>query len=194
MRNFSILPCLRRFVRPFLLIVAMATTGASTSVVANSEEFVGTGSELIDGDTLLVARETINGLRFIHVRLWGIDAPEKKQAFYTESSRSIGSITYGQQVRVSVISRDRRDHLVARVRCNGLDLSTAQVKRGMAWWFSADAPKDRELSSLEKRARANRVGLWRDLGTATPPVAPWKWRSKQARLRKQAKSGVNSGN
>jgi endonuclease YncB( thermonuclease family) len=116
------------------------------------------------------------------VRLSGIDAPERGQPFGDASKRSLSAIAFNQAVTVDWHKRDRYGRLVGVVRVQQtiLDVGLAQVLAGMAWHYNDYAneqtPKDRMVyGDAEARARAARVGLWRD----ALPVPPWEHRRVQ---------------
>ena len=56
-----------------------------------------------DGDTIT----TIVDGRQIKVRLNGIDAPEKKQAFGNASKRALSDLVFGQRVSIVPFGKDR---------------------------------------------------------------------------------------
>jgi len=64
-----------------------------------------------DGDTLTVLR----GQEQVRIRLHGIDAPEKGQAFGTRSKEYAGGLAFGQIVTVKVRDTDRYGRTVAEV-------------------------------------------------------------------------------
>lgn len=70
-------------------------------------------------------------------------------------------------------TKDRYGRTVARVRCDGQDVSESQVLGGMAWVFDRYVT-DRGLYRLQDEAKAARRGLWGD----STPVPPWEWRKK----------------
>lgn len=83
---------------------------------------------------------------------------------------------------------DRYGRSVCLVRVGGVDLGLHMIELGLAWHYKryATSQPPEEAASYaiaENAARSARAGLWRDLGTAAPPVAPWDWRkASTARL------------
>lgn len=122
-----------------------------------------------DGDTLTVLDVAKRQHR---IRLAGVDAPEKAQAFGTRSSQSLSELCYGKQAKVFDTTEDRYGRTVGTVICDGVDANAAQVERGMAWVYRQYAPRNSPLYRLESRARDERIGLWRD----AKPVEPWLFR------------------
>ncbi len=127
-----------------------------------------------DGDTitLLDANKTQH-----KIRLAGIDAPEKAQAFGQASKKSLSDLVYRKQVAVYWEKKDRYQRTLGKVTLNELDICLEQVKRGMAWHYKQyqrdQSPEDRlKYDQAEKEARQNRVGLWAD----ESPIEPSKFR------------------
>ncbi len=129
-----------------------------------------------DGDTLTLLDRHNQQHR---IRLSGIDAPEKGQAFGERSRQSLAALAFDREVKADCPKMDRYGRQVCRVFVNGKDVSAAQLEAGMAWWFrryaNEQAPQERVLyEALEDRARANGAGLWADRN----PVPPWEWRRR----------------
>lgn len=127
-----------------------------------------------DGDTVTV----LDASRRQHrVRLAGIDAPEKKQAFGARSQHSLSEMVFRKQVIVSYGKTDRYGRIVGKVLLASLDVGLEQVKLGMAWHYKA---YEREQSTVDRLAYAQaevdaqseKRGLWRD----ARPVPPWDFR------------------
>jgi endonuclease YncB( thermonuclease family) len=83
-----------------------------------------------DGDTLtLLSPDHIQ----TRIRLFGIDAPEKSQAFGQRSKASLSDLVFGRDVDVIVQTLDRYGRTVGRVSHKGNDINLEQVRQGMAW-------------------------------------------------------------
>jgi len=163
---------LRRYILLFALI---AVVGCNSSAFAEtiSGEVVG----LADGDTVTV----LDLSKVQHrVRLAGIDAPEKKQAFGERSRQSLFDLVFRKQVTVEYSKTDRYGRIVGKVLADGRDVSLSQVQRGLAWHYKAyerdQSPVDRvAYAQAERGAREAHVGLWHD----RQPTAPWDYRKCQ---------------
>lgn len=148
-----------------------------------AEEFSGEVVGIIDGDTLIV----LVGERQLRVRLAEIDAPEKGQAFGKKARVHLGDLCIRRPAQVTSQVRDVYGRIVARVQCDGVDVSEAQVQAGFAWVFTKYAPLDSPLYVLEAQARAARRGLW----AGSRPQAPWDWRAPLAARRdRQADAAI----
>ena len=151
--------------------------------IAAAATLNGTVARVIDGDTVTV----IDGRhRKIKVRLSGIDAPEKRQAFGREAGANLTLLIMGKPVAVEWHKRDVYGRLIGRVlyapatcsSCTKIeDAGLAQINSGYAWSYrdasSEQSYVDKQRYAIaENAARASRRGLWAD----AKPVSPWQWR------------------
>ena len=133
------------------------------------EEFSGRVVGVTDGDTISVLRQG----RAATVRLVGIDAPEKGQAYGQRAKQFAASLAFGETVTVRVSGHDRYGRLLGEViLSDGRSLNQELVRDGYAWWFRKYS-HDLTLAHLEEEARAGRRGLWAD----PSPEEPWVYRS-----------------
>jgi endonuclease YncB( thermonuclease family) len=145
--------------------------------LAHAEVLTGQVVGIADGDTITVLD---SGNRQHKIRLAGIDAPEKRQAFGERSRQNLAALVFNRTVTVEWDKLDRYGRTVGKIMVNGIDANQAQVSAGMAWWYekyrAEQAPTDqRAYAAAEQQARTHRIGLWRDAA----PVAPWDWRKAQ---------------
>ncbi|HVW64111.1 MAG TPA: thermonuclease family protein [Nitrosospira sp.] len=121
-----------------------------------------------DGDSLTIV---IDG-EMVRVRLAEIDAPEGQQPFSDRSRKSLFDLCFWVEAELTGITKDEYGRMRARVKCNGIDVNSEQVKRGLAWVY--DDSKDATLQDLQAKARAAGRGLW---GVQSPlsPIPPWEW-------------------
>ncbi len=160
-----------RLLRVALLVFAITWLSATAASAARLEgEVIG----LSDGDTVTV----LDASRTAHkVRLAGIDAPEKRQAFGHRAKRHLADLVLRKRVVVEWSRHDRYGRMVGKVLVEQQDAGLAQVSAGMAWHYKAyqleQPPEDQTAyAAAEDAARRTRVGLWR----ATAPTAPWDFR------------------
>jgi micrococcal nuclease len=138
---------------------------------AGAADFSGRVVGVTDGDTLTVLRDG----RAVTVRLVGIDAPEKGQAFGQRAKQFASGLAYGTTVAVRVAGHDRHGRLLGEVTlADGRSLNQELVRAGFAWWFRRYS-RDSRLGQLEDEAREGRRGLWAD----RTPLAPWDYRSRR---------------
>jgi endonuclease YncB( thermonuclease family) len=131
-----------------------------------------------DGDTITVLDATNTQHK---IRLQGIDAPEKAQAFGQKSKQSLSQMVQSKQVTVEYQKKDKYGRTVGKVVHNGTDVCLAQIKLGMAWHYKqyeSEQPKEERetYAQTELAARSMAVGIWKDKN----PTPPWEFR-KQAK-------------
>lgn len=146
--------------------------------LAQAELVSGRVIGVIDGDTIDILDESKTTHR---IRLAGIDAPERRQAFGARSKQTLSEMVYGEMVTVDTDKMDRYQRHVGKVLLDGRDVNLELVRLGMAWHFKVyerEQPMaDRTLySDAENNARQARRGLWRD----SNPLAPWEFRRTRA--------------
>jgi endonuclease YncB( thermonuclease family) len=127
-----------------------------------------------DGDTIAVLDANYQQHK---IRLNGIDAPEKGQAFGNVSKQNLSRLVFGKDVTVEWHKRDRYGRLVGKVLVEGADANLDQVRQGLAWvyvtYLREVALEDREAYLAAERRRSKRSGYG-----AISPVPPWKWRRR----------------
>ncbi|HUH26583.1 thermonuclease family protein [Gelidibacter sp.] len=140
--------------------------------VGLSQSLTGKVVGIMDGDSfkLLTLDSTL-----VRVRLANIDCPEKKQPFSAKATQFTADAIFGKMVTISIQKTDRYQRYISNVTYNdSLSLCHELVKNGLAWHYVTYS-KDKTLQALEDKAKAAKVGLWKDL----KPIAPWEWRSSQ---------------
>lgn len=149
------------------------------SLNAHADTLLGKVISVADGDTITV----LDADKVQHkIRLAGIDAPEKKQAFGNRSKESLSDLVFDKTVNVETEKRDRYGRQIGKVLVNGQDVNLVQVERGMAWFYRQyqrkQSPNDRKLyEAAEDAAKAGRRGFWRD----SDPVPPWDFRHRKSK-------------
>jgi len=131
--------------------------------------------KVTDGDTVHVLDQTKTKHK---IRLGGIDAPEKKQAFGQKSKQNLSGLVASKNVEVEYSKRDRYSRIIGKLIMDGRDINLLQVKQGYAWHYKHyqkdQSRLDRVLyDSAENEARAKTIGLW-----AAPAIPPWEFRRK----------------
>lgn len=127
--------------------------------------------DVLDGDSLVIHQD---GKRQ-EIRLYGVDAPEKDQAYGAEARAFTRDLVRGKSITLQVRDQDQYGRLVGEVILeDGQSLNQAVVEAGMAWWYRQHAEGNTTLSRLEREAREARRGLWADLD----PEAPWEFRRR----------------
>lgn len=131
-----------------------------------------------DGDTITARCGQPGAYEQVKVRLSAIDAPEKAQPFGERSRQHLADLCFQQLATITTRSTDRYGRTVADVECRGQDAGQRMVWAGMAWFYVRYGAGYSHLAGFEEDARTAKRGLWVDLGTGAPPVAPWDWRKR----------------
>lgn len=137
----------------------------------SGQEFTARIIAVLDGDTVLVRRES--GL--LKIRLAEIDAPEKAQAFGLASRNTLVEMVLRKQVWVDTLAVDKYGRDIAQLKVNGLSVNEEMVRRGMAWEYS-HYHSDRRYIVLQQEAQQAKRGLW----AQNNPLPPWQWRKQHA--------------
>lgn len=149
------------------IVLLISILIASAPVLADS--IYGRAS-VIDGDTI-----EINGQ---HIRLLGIDAPEKAQSCYRQSGEpwrcgpaaaiALSEFIGFQPVNCLPKNIDRYGRTVAKCLVNGNDIEEYLVRNGYAVAYRRYSM---EYIKAENDARDNSKGIWK--GSLQ---MPWDWR------------------
>lgn len=144
--------------------------------ISNASTLVGEVVGVTDGDTITVLDASHTQYK---IRLAGIDAPEKKQAFGSASKKSLSDLVYGKVVSVNWEKLDRYGRTVGKVLVNGTDANLIQVKNGYAWFYKKYqnelALQDRlDYLHAQEAAEVAHAGLWSE----EQPTPPWDFRRK----------------
>lgn len=124
---------------------------------------------IIDGDTFDMM---LDGKK-IRVRMFGIDAPERRQDYYQKSKQALSDMIFGKVVRIETKSRDRYKRTLAEVYEGNKWINREMVLQGMAWHFKRYS-SDPRIAAAEKQARNAKTGLW-----SMNAIAPWEFRSSK---------------
>jgi len=140
-----------------------------------------------DGDTITILDE---GKQQTKIRLYGIDTPEKAQAFGKKAKKFTASLTAGKQAKVEVYDTDRYGRSVGVVLVNGTNVNEEIIKNGYAWQYQkyCKASFCDDWLKLEEHARSFAFGLWAD----SNPQPPWDWRKGKKTSSKTPKAVTGS--
>ena len=157
--------------------IIIALILALTTLTSFADQLQGKVIKVTDGDTVNV----LTGDNETHkIRLSGIDAPEKKQAFGNISKQALAELINGKIVTVDYNKLDRYQRAVGKIMFNGQDVNLRQIKLGLAWHYKKyekeQDVEDRSIyANAEYLAQRDKVGLWFD----TNPIAPWDYRKQK---------------
>lgn len=149
----------------------------SAPIVLGADFLFGKVVKVADGDTVTVLTQD---MRQVKIRLYGVDCPEKKQAYGQRARQYTAGAVFGQDVQVEVMSHDRYGRIVGIVWRNTADGQTVNaglLSAGLAWVYPQFCKKPicQEWRGLEQVARQERMGLWAD----PHAVPPWQFRKRK---------------
>lgn len=147
----------------------MIPTLLALTLALMAPELTGKVVGIADGDTLTVLVDR----KPVKVRLEGIDAPERSQAFGARSREKLSELVFGKTVRVVTYGTDRYGRTLGVVFIDGENVNAKMIESGLAWHYKRYS-SDAELDRLERDARREKRGLWSD----PAPVEPWNWRAR----------------
>ena len=156
------------------LIFVIVLIGLHVCSIVQAGTITGSVVRITDDDTLVV----LDSNKIQHkIRLMGIDAPEKKQAYGRKSKNMLSTLVAGKYVVVEYEKRDRYKRIIGKIKLDGKDMNLEQVALGMAWHYkkyqSEQSRVDQQMySETEVDARNAKRGLWYD----SEPIPPWDYR------------------
>lgn len=148
----------------------LLTLFISLSFICVSQNVLtGRSVRVADGDTFTLLDDSNNQRR---IRLEGIDAPERGQAFGNRSREYLASMIVDKRLKVTYKEKDRYGRILGKVSTDSIsDVNLEMIKSGMAWHYSY-YNKEKEYADAEKEARKKKIGLWVDKN----PIPPYEWR------------------
>jgi endonuclease YncB( thermonuclease family) len=159
--------------------------GLLLAACTDGNQDTGRAVRIFDGDSLIVLMA--DG-RELEVRLFGIDAPERRQPWSKRSRKALTALVRDRQVRLAAVTEDAygRTVAVAYRLPDGLDVNREMIRRGDAWVYRRYT-RDPELIALEEAAREAGRGLWGLPEKERMP--PWEWRRQNRRGGKSEDGG-----
>ena len=130
-----------------------------------------------DGDTITVL--TVNKQQ-LKVRLAGIDAPERSQAFGMTARKHLADQIYGKNIELETRGTDKYKRTLGVVYLNEQDINELMIKDGFAWFYRKYASSQPEeeaarYAAAEESAKSEELGLW----ASKDPTPPWVYRKEQ---------------
>ena len=142
-------------------------------ITPSSSDLVGRVVKVSDGDTITVLDSSKNQHK---IRLQGIDAPEKSQAYGDAAQRYLSGLIAGQEVRVAWNKRDKYNRILGTVYIKRTEVNLAMLRAGYAWHYKK-FDSTPAYAQAESEASAARRGLWAGLD----PIPPEQFRHGRAR-------------
>ena len=163
-----------------ILLAGVCLVAQTTSELRRlaGTRFTGTVTSITDGDTVHVS--TASGVN-LTIRLDGIDTPERDEPYSTQATRATRVMLLSKRVQLQGTDVDAYGRLVARIVVDGVDVSVALVRDGLACHFTRYS-SDGTLAAAQKEAQRRGVGFWAQ-GAPKPACAV-------SALKTQAPAGV----
>ena len=154
-----------------IVLIAINIAGCKNAEVNEPvAAVVGKVVKVVDGDTLHVYSNKKN----YKIRLSGIDAPERGQAYGKRAKEHLEFLVAGKQVIAIVESKDRYSRYVASVKVQNKDVCAEMLTAGYAWHYK-QYDNNKYYDELQREAKKAKRGLWLD----KKPQAPWEYRKEQ---------------
>jgi len=133
--------------------------------------YKGIATRVYDGDTFTLQRA---GNDDIKIRIVGIDAPEKDQAFGIQSRDYARQLLDGKKVTVYTEPGETYGRKLGIVITeDGKHFNYEMVANGYAWWYDQYS-KDKYLEAAQLEAKRKKLGLWNNPNAQ----APWEYRRR----------------
>ena len=148
----------------FLALLALTTSSAALN---------GTVTRVADGDTLWVRLDHSDSQadpgrhKSLKIRLQGIDAPERCQAWGVQAKAALEGRVLHRRVRLKSSATDDYHRSIATLDLDGEDIGAWMVGQGHAWsarFHRSAGP----YAAQERAARSARRGLFAEAGAVEP--------------------------
>ena len=161
--------------KQILLILVLGVISAYTLSLnqqkTQESSIQGTVIKVIDGDTIDVLDSNQTKHR---IRLYGIDAPEKKQSYGNKAREFLASLIAGKEVKVLIKNKDKYQRSIGLILLDGMDINKEMVKNGYAWAY---IEYSKDYATEEADAKSFKLGLWADENA----IKPSEFRKKKKR-------------
>lgn len=150
-----------------LLIVSCKSSPLSSVSVSPEKVLHGQVIDVLDGDTVKLRSDW----HIYKIRLAGIDAPEKQQAYGVQSKIYLEHLIADKDVSIKVLSCDQYGRYVGKIYLNGKDINGEMIRSGYAWHYNYFDSNPVYAGFMLDAQRSNR-GLWQEVH----PTPPWIFR------------------
>ncbi len=117
---------------------------------------------VIDGDTIVINKGVL-------VRLHGLDAPALKYCGGKEAKEKLEELVLNKEVSLGQIGKGEHDRIMALVYVDNKLVNEILLKNGLAELFGAQTKAKEALSSANKYARKNKLGIYGKCISTQPP-------------------------
>ncbi len=151
-------------------VLVFSLAGATSAAGRRYEHRLVTGRvvSVEDGDSCTVLDR--DGHRH-QISLYGVDAPERGQPYWTHARDALSKRIYEKEVRFDPVEVDRDGRKLGHLYVGDRHINLDQVREGYGWHYTGH-DRLHEFTDAERDAREHHRGLWVD----KHPVEPWKYR------------------
>ena len=126
-----------------------------------------------DGDSINVTNA--DGVQ-VNIRLYGLDAPETRQAFGYQAKKLLVRLVAHKTISIEGVDTDRYGRTVVLVRlADGTLVNEEMVRAGLAWVYDQYCLRE-DLCATLRQAQAEARSAGRGLWAESSPTPPWEWR------------------
>lgn len=150
-----------------ILFVLIGCKSSPLSSVSQEKVLHGQVIDVLDGDTVKLRSDW----HIYKIRLAGIDAPEKQQAYGVQSKIYLEHLIADKDVSIKVLSCDQYGRYVGKIYLNGKDINGEMIHSGYAWHYNHFDYNPVYAGFMLDAQRSNR-GLWQEVH----PTPPWIFR------------------
>lgn len=150
-----------------ILFVLIGCKSSPFSSISQEKVLHGQVIDVLDGDTVKLRSDW----HIYKIRLAGIDAPEKQQAYGVQSKIYLEHLIADKDVSIKVLSCDQYGRYVGKIYLNGKDINGEMIRSGYAWHYYHFDSNPVYAGFMLDAQRSNR-GLWQEVH----PTPPWIFR------------------
>ena len=129
MSKSSLVNAIRSLILTLVFILTLSLPSRSQHTA-----WIGKVVGVSDGDTITVMHDGMAE----KIRLYGIDCPEKRQAFGKRAKQFTSSMVFGRIVEAKPITTDRYGRTIAWIYFDGACLNEELLKAGLAWHYKPE--------------------------------------------------------
>lgn len=138
--------------------------------------------QIMDGDTFICRTQQNERIK---VRMNGIDAPERGQAYANQAKKALNKLIYKKSVLLVENGKDKYNRTLATVFLSSntgkLNVNLKMIENGYAWHYERYS-NNRQYAWAQRLAQSEKRGLWADKGKI---IEPEKWRHQHPSYQSQ---------
>lgn len=143
-----------------LIVISPLASFSKERITYKDKEFTMGVTYVQDGDTIVLKNKE-------HVRIVGIDTPEKNEPYYRKAKKRMKKLVHKKEVSVKICpyeERDKYDRLLAFIYIGGQDVGEIMLKEGLARTLSIPPCGNinkKAYKKFEKEAKEKGLNIWK---------------------------------